>query len=152
MRYFFRVLIILLKGIIPRFASVISMVWLVSAVSFPSFRLFRFARFARFARFSRFVSVVSLVSFRSFRSFRSLRFGGFVSLFRVLVHAFPKALDQFLLRKFLLDQFLLVCMLQESLLLWPRVLHCRYIIYLVSDYVATGEFLENWLSKQGKFV
>ena len=29
--------------------------------------------------------IVSLVSFRSFRSFR---FGGFVSLFRVLVHAF----------------------------------------------------------------
>ena len=55
MLYFFRLLIILLKGIIPRFAFVISMVWLVSAVSF--------------------------------RSFRSFRFGGFVSLFRVLVHA-----------------------------------------------------------------
>ena len=34
-----------------------------------------------------FVSVVSVVSFRSFRSFRWFRFGGFVSLFRVLVHA-----------------------------------------------------------------
>ena len=72
MLYFFRVLIILLKGIIPRFASVISMIWLVSAVSFRSFRSFRFGRF------------VSVVSFRSFRWFR---FGGFVSLFRVLVHA-----------------------------------------------------------------
>ena len=52
MLYFFRVLIILLKGIIPRFVSVIL---------FPRFRFGRFARFARF--------------------------GGFVSLFRVLVHA-----------------------------------------------------------------
>ena len=51
---FFRVLIILLKGIIPRFASVVSMVWLVSAVSFRSFRPFRL--------------------FRSFRSFRWFRF------------------------------------------------------------------------------
>ena len=33
------------------------------------------------------VSVVSVVSVVSFRSFRSCRFGGFVSLFRVLVHA-----------------------------------------------------------------
>ena len=58
MLYFFRVLIILLKGIIPRFASVISMVWLVSPVSFRSFRWFRFGGF---------VSVVSLVSVVSFR-------------------------------------------------------------------------------------
>ena len=34
------------------------------------------------------VSVVSIASFQSFRSFRSFRFGGFVSAFRVLVHAF----------------------------------------------------------------
>ena len=46
--------------------------------------LFQSFRFARFARFGRFVSVVSVVSFRSLRSFC---FGGFVSLFRVLVHA-----------------------------------------------------------------
>ena len=93
MLYFFRLLIILLKGIIPRFAFVISMVWLVSAVSFRSFRWFRFGGFARFSGFSPFVSVVSLVSFRSFRSFRafrSFRFGGFVLLFRVLVHAPPE--------------------------------------------------------------
>ena len=64
MLYFFRVLIILLKGIIPCFASVFSMVWLVSAVSFRSFRPFRLFRWFRFARF-----------------------GGFVSLFLVLVHA-----------------------------------------------------------------
>ena len=87
MLYFFRLLIILLKGIIPRFAFVISMVWLVSAVSFRSFRSFRFGRFARFGGFGPFVSVVSLASFRSFRSFRWFRFAGFVSLFRVLVHA-----------------------------------------------------------------
>ena len=31
-----------------------------------------------------------MVSFRSFRSFRSFHFGGFVSLFRVLVDALPK--------------------------------------------------------------
>ena len=60
MLYFFRVLIILLKGIIPCFASVISMVWLVSAASFHSFRSFRFGR--------------SLCSFRLFRSFRSFHF------------------------------------------------------------------------------
>ena len=60
MLYFFGVLIILLKGIIPRFASVISMVWLVSVVSFRSFRPFRFGRF---------VSLVSLVSVVSFRWF-----------------------------------------------------------------------------------
>ena len=58
MLYFFRLLIILLKGIIPRFAFVISMVWLVSAVSFRSFRWFRFGGF---------VSLVSVVSFRWFR-------------------------------------------------------------------------------------
>ena len=51
MLYFFRVLIILLRGIIPRFASVISMVWLVSAVSFRSFA--RFARFGSFVSFFR---------------------------------------------------------------------------------------------------
>ena len=67
MLYFFRVLIILLKGILPRFASVISMHGL--------------------ACFRGFVSLVSVVSFRSFRSFRWFRFRGYVSLFRVLVHA-----------------------------------------------------------------
>ena len=61
MVYFFRVLITLLNGIIPRFASVISMVWLVSAVSFRLFRSFRFGRFGRF------VSLVSVVLFRWFR-------------------------------------------------------------------------------------
>ena len=65
----------------------------VSAVWFPWFRPFRFGGFAGFGGFGRFVSVVSLVSvvsavsFRSFRWFRRFRFGGFVSLFRVLVHA-----------------------------------------------------------------
>ena len=67
MLYFFRVLIFLLKGIIPCYASVFSMVWLVSAVSFRLFRPFRSFRWFRFARFA--------------------RFGGFVSLFQVLVHA-----------------------------------------------------------------
>ena len=46
--------------------------------------------FSRFVSLVSVVSVVSDVSFRSFRSFRlfrSFRFGGFVSLFRVLVHA-----------------------------------------------------------------
>ena len=42
MLYFFRVLIILLKDLIPCFASVISMVWLVSAIS---------SHFGRFGRF-----------------------------------------------------------------------------------------------------
>ena len=51
MLYFFRVLVILLKGIIPRFASVISMVWLVSPVSFRSFRFGGFARFGAFVSF-----------------------------------------------------------------------------------------------------
>ena len=68
----------------------------VSAVWFPWFRPFRFGGFAGFGGFGRFVSVVSLVSvvsavsfrsFRWFRWFRRFRFGGFVSLFRVLVHA-----------------------------------------------------------------
>ena len=59
MLYFFRVLIILLKGIIPRFASVVSMLWFVSAVSFRSFRPFRSFRFGSFGRF---VSVISVVS------------------------------------------------------------------------------------------
>ena len=72
MLYFFRVLIILLKGIIPCFASVFSMVWLVSAVSFRSFR--------------------------PFRSFWWFRFGGFVSLFRVLVHAFTRDIEENTLR------------------------------------------------------
>ena len=59
MLYFFRVLIILLKGIIPCFASVISMVWLVSAVLFHLFRSFRFGGFARFVSFRWFRFVVS---------------------------------------------------------------------------------------------
>ena len=67
MLYFFRLLIILLKGIIPRFAFVISMVWLVSAVSFRSFRSFCFGRFGGFGPFVSVVSLVSLVSFRWFR-------------------------------------------------------------------------------------
>ena len=65
----------------------------------PSFLtfLFIFARFGRFGRFGIFggfvsvvsvVSLVSVVSVVSFRSFRWFRFGRFVSLFRVLVHAF----------------------------------------------------------------
>ena len=44
----------------------------------------------RFGRYGGFVSVVTVVSFRSLRWFRFgsfARFGGFVSLFRVLVHA-----------------------------------------------------------------
>ena len=67
MLYFFRVLIILLKGIIPRFASVISMV--------SNFH-FRFGGFGGFGGFAGFAG-----------------FGGFVSLFRVLVHAFALGLN-----------------------------------------------------------
>ena len=62
-----------------------------------SFRPFRWFRFGRFAGFGRFVSVVSAVSFRWFRWFRwfrRFRFGGFVSLFRVLVHALQDMLSQ----------------------------------------------------------
>ena len=60
----------------------------VSAVWFPWFRPFRFGGFGRFVSVVSLVSVVSAVSFRWFRWFRRFRFGGFVSLFRVLVHAF----------------------------------------------------------------
>ena len=56
-------------------------------LSFRPLHLFRSFRFGHFACFSRFVLVVSFRSFWSFRSFQSFRFGGFVSLFRVLVHA-----------------------------------------------------------------
>ena len=70
----------------------------------PSFLtfLFIFARFGRFGRFGIFggfvsvvsvVSLVSVVSVVSFRSFRWFRFGGFVSLFRVLVHALHAAFN-----------------------------------------------------------
>ena len=52
MLYFFRVLIILLKGISPRFASCFrGFVSLVSVVSFRSFRSFRWFRFV-FSGFS----------------------------------------------------------------------------------------------------
>ena len=92
MLYFFRLLIILLKGIIPRFAFVISMVWLVSAVSFRSFRWFRSFRFGGFARFVSLISLVSLVSFRWFRFVVS----GFstcpaiVAIIRGTQHVFPR--------------------------------------------------------------
>ena len=76
MLYFFRVLIILLKGIIPRFASVVSMLWFVSAVSFRSFRPIRSFRCGGFGRFVSVISVVSLDSVVSFRwvSFRCFEF------------------------------------------------------------------------------
>ena len=68
---FFRVLIILLKGIIPRFASVIH----------------GLACFRGFLSLLSVVSLILVVSLVLFRSFRWFRFGGFVSLFWVLVHA-----------------------------------------------------------------
>ena len=53
-------------------------VLVITVVSFRSFR---------FSRFGCFVLVVTIVSFWSFRLFRLFRFGFFVPLFRVLVHA-----------------------------------------------------------------
>ena len=53
-----------------------------------SFIFARFGGFVSAVSVVSLVSVVSVVSFRSFRSFRWFRFGRFVSLFRVLVHAF----------------------------------------------------------------
>ena len=64
---FFRVLIILLKGIIPRFASVIhGLACFRGFVSLVFGRFGRFARFARFGGFARFGRFVSVVSFRCF--------------------------------------------------------------------------------------
>ena len=72
-----------------RFVSVVSVV----SFRFGCFVSFRFVSFWLFFRSFRFVSSVSVVSvvsfrlFRPFRWFRSFRFRGFVSPFRVLVHA-----------------------------------------------------------------
>ena len=58
----------------------------IHAVCFLTFYLFNF--FIYLFLFVSVVSFVSVASFRSFRLFRWFRFGRFVSLFRVLVHAY----------------------------------------------------------------
>ena len=72
----------------------------VSVVSVVSFRFGCFGCFGRFVSFwlffrsFRFVSVVSVVSLWLFRPFQWFRFGGFVSPFRVLVHAISRVFDK----------------------------------------------------------
>ena len=63
---------------------------------FKLFYLFTYY-FTRFGGFACFGGFVSVVSFGSFRSFRWFRFGGFVSLFRVLVHASTNTVPQMVL-------------------------------------------------------